>query len=877
MQEVAWHSKSQKEVLSLVDSAISGLSSAEAGKRLERDGYNEIKGERGISPISLFFKQFASMVIMVLLLAAVISYFTNHKIEFIVILVILLLSVIISFSEEYKASKDMEALISLAPKKSTVIRDNKKQVILSKELAIGDILVLERGDIVGADARIIEANNIRIDESLLTGESLPVTKTIETIPGSQQITQQLNMVFAGTNVTDGNCVAVIVKTAENTEMGKVSGLIKGIRQETTPLQKRLDKLAKQISFGGIMLAIAVFFIGYMHGNDLTTTLLFSLAVIVSGIPESLPTVVAVTLAAGVKKMADKNAIVKRLPAVETLGTCSVICSDKTGTLTQNKMVVENIFTYGAEIKVTGNGYDPKGIFLKENIKFDPKKHNTISKILEIGILCNNSDIKKENNAWKVEGEATEGALIVLARKAGIIKVDYHRKFPRKKEHPFDPVRKCMSTVHLYNGKNIVYSKGAPELLLKKAKYYFDDGKIKKITSSVANIFLKKNKDFASKGLRVIGLAFKEHKGSFELHNVESGLVFVGLVSIRDPLETSALESIKLCKEAGIKVVMITGDNESTARAIAAELGILGERDMVLTGKELDNLSDAELGKVVERVAVYARVTPAHKLRIVEQLQKAGHVVAMTGDGVNDAPALKKADIGIAMGRCGTEVAKESSDIILKDDNFTTIVNAVEQGRATYENIRKFVYYLLVTSFSEVLIIFIAVLVGTNLPLTALMILFLNLVTGQLPALGLGLQKPPKRIMNQKPRNPKEGILSDYLLLKIGELIPLVVLGTIVIYILELVIRQSPIQKAQTVAFATIVFFELFHSFNAMSWTDSVLSKEFFSNLYVVGGTITAAILTILAIHLPLSRKGKAWKSLHQERHEMAFYTMIINP
>jgi len=844
-----WYVKSLESIYSTLETSEEGLTGKEASQRIQKFGYNEIQKGKKDNAITIFLRQFKSFVVWILFIASAISFFIGHTIEFIVILVIILFIILLSFFMEYKASKDMDALIELTPKKSLVMRDKEKKGILSKELTIGDVLILTRGDIVGADARIIESNNLKLDESALTGESVPVDKLVRQLDRTIALAKQTNMVFAGTNITNGDGLAVVVKIGEQTEIGKISAMIKGIKEETTPLQRRLDKLTKQISVAAMIVAIAVFFIGYLHGSSIGVMFIFCMAVIVSGIPESLPTVVAVTLATGVKEMAKKNAIVKRLPSVETLGTCTVICSDKTGTLTQNKMIVENVFTSDLEVAVTGKGYEPSGIFLKENIKIEPKKHKTLSRLLEIGILCNNSDIKKEKNKWVIDGESTEGALIVLGGKAGMIRSEFHKKMPRKKEHPFDPVRKCMSTIHMCKGSHFVYSKGAPELLIKKAKYYLNNGQIKKLDKSTIDQFLKKNKEYASKGLRVLGLAFKEHRGSFELKNVEAGLIFVGLVSIRDPPEPSAKESIKKCKEAGIKVIMITGDNEITAEAIGSELGIYGKGDMILAGKKLQQMSDSDLEKVVNNVTIYARVAPEHKLRIVKTLQKAGHIVAMTGDGVNDAPALKRADIGIAMGRCGTEVAKESSELILKDDNFTTITNAVEQGRTIYENIRKFIYYLLVGNFSEVLIVLIAVMVGANLPLTALMILFINLVTSELPALGLSFEKPSERIMKQKPRDPKEGILSNYLIFKIGQIVPFVVLGTVILYRWELIMKGTGVPKAQTIAFATIIFFELFHAFNARSWDKSIFTKKFFSNFYIIGGILSAALLTISVIYL----------------------------
>ncbi|MFH1395779.1 MAG: HAD-IC family P-type ATPase [archaeon] len=845
-----WHLKKLDEVFKALDSNEKGLTSREAEKRIKENGYNEIKEGEKDTTLKILLRQFKSFVVGILIVAAIISFFIGHQVELVVISIIILFVILLNFFEEYKASKDMEALINLTPKKAKVLRNGKKVEILSREITIGDILILERGNIISADARLIEANSLKVEEAALTGESISVNKVVTNLKTSTPLAQQTNMLFAGTNITNGDGFAIVVSIGENTEIGKISSMIKGIKEETTPLQKRLDKLTKQISIGAMIIAVIVFIIGILHGTHWTGMLIFSMAVIVSGIPESLPTVVAVTLAAGVKKMAKRNAIIKRLPAVETLGTCTVICSDKTGTLTQNKMVIENLFTSDAEVNVTGNGYEPKGVFLKEKVKIDVNKHKTISKMLEIGVLCNNANIKLEKRIWSVDGEATEGALITLAQKAGKTREDYHKKFPRKKEHPFDPIRKCMSTIHLNQGKHFVYSKGAPEILLKKAKYYLDNGKIKKLDKKVLNLFLEKNNEYASKGLRVLGLSFKEHMGSFDLKNVESNLIFVGLVSIRDPPAPNVKESIKQCKEAGIKVVMITGDNELTAKAIATELGIFSEGDAVMTGKELDDLDNNAFEKIINHISVYARVTPAHKLRIVKSLQKVGHIVGMTGDGVNDAPALKKADIGIAMGKRGTDVAKESSELILRDDNFSTIVNAIEEGRTIYENIRKFIYYLLVGNIAEVLIILIAVIVGANLPLTALMILFINLVTSEFPALGLSFEKPSLKIMKQRPRDHKEGILSDYLIFKIGQIIPLIVLGAIVLYVWELMMKGGAIPKAQTIVFATIIFFELFHALNAKSWDESIFSKNFFSNFYVLGGIILAAVLTISVIYLP---------------------------
>lgn len=849
-----WYSKSLDNIYEELNTSKNGLTDEEVLQRLNKFGFNELEARKKDTILHIFLRQFKSFIVWILLFAAGISLFIGHTIEFIVIIIIICLITLLSFFMEYRASKDMDALIALTPKKSLVIRNNIEKEISSKELTIGDIIVLRRGGVVAADAVLIESNSLKVDESTLTGESVPVDKFTGQLTGTVELAKRTNMVFSGSNITNGFGLAVVVNIGSRTEIGDISLMIKTIKEETTPLQKRLDKLTKQISVVVIFVAIAVFFIGLLKGSNPAEMFIFSMAVIVSGIPESLPTVVAITLAKGVKRMAENNAIVKRLPSVETLGTTTVICTDKTGTLTQNKMFAENIFTSDLELTITGKGYEPKGLFLKENVQMNPNEHGTLSKLLEIGILCNNSDIKKEHNEWIMDGEPTEGALIVLGNKANLIKSDLHKKIPRKKEFPFDSERKCMSTIHTNEDVNFVYSKGAPELLLDKSTHYLNNGKITELDNSTKVKFLEKNTAFASNGLRVIGLAFKEHSGSFDLENVESKLIFVGLVSIRDPPEPSAKASISECKEAGIKVVMITGDNEITARAIGSELGIYAEGDAILTGKKLDLMSDLDLKKFVNNVTIYARVTPAHKLRIVKTLQEAGHIVAMTGDGVNDAPALKRADIGIAMGICGTEVAKESAELILKDDNFSTIVNAVKEGRTIYENIRKFIAYLLVGNLSEILIVLIAVIAGMNLPLTALMILFINLVTSEFPALGLSFEKPSKNIMKQSPRSPKEGVLSSYIILKIGQIVPLVILGTVLLYQWELFFGVGNIVKAQTIAFATIIFFELFHTFNVRSWNESIFNEDFFSNKLLLGGVALSSLLTVLVIYLaPLQR------------------------
>ncbi|MBN1544785.1 cation-translocating P-type ATPase [Candidatus Woesearchaeota archaeon] len=846
-----WHAKSIDSIFKELNTSEKGLRADDAQKRIREKGENILTKEKKTSALHVLLSQFKSSVIYILLFAAIVSYSTGEMPEFFVVSFIILIVILLGFFQEYKASKEMEALKNLTPKMTKVLREGKPIEVMTKDITLGDIIHLERGNLVPADMRIIQCNNLHVDESAMTGESVPVTKTERIIKEGVPLAEMSNMLFAGTQVTNGNAVCVVVKTGKETELGKISTNISEIKDEATPLQKRVDKLGKQISYGVVAICVLVFFIGLWRGESIVGILLLSIAVAVAGIPESMPPTIAVTLAYGVKNMAKKNAIIKRLPAVETLGTCTVICSDKTGTLTQNKMVIEKIITFDSEFDVTGSGFDPKGLFLMEGKKISPDKHKTLSKVFEIGVLCNNADIKEVKGEWSIDGEPTEGALIVMAKKAGMDKLDMYTISPRIKEHPFDADRKCMSTVHRVAKKEMVYSKGAPELLLRKANYYFRNGEIKRLTKDVSEKILAKNMEYASKGMRVLGLAFKEHKSKkYEIEHVESDLVFVGLVAMRDPPEPNAKESVNICRQAGIKVVMITGDNKITAEAIAKDLGICAEGDTVIEGSELDKLNDDNFLKIIDSIHVYARATPKHKLRIVETLQKKGHIVAMTGDGVNDAPALKKADIGIAMGKRGTDVAKEAAEMVLVDDNFSTIAGAVKEGRTIYTNIRKSLYYELTTSISEVILILIAVIIGMSPPLTALMVLFLNLVTGDLPALGLTVEKSPKNIMLQKPRSPKESIINEYLMLKIAQIVPIFVLGTLIMYMVELVVKAGGVPKAQTIAFITMIAFELFHVFNAKSWDETAFTWDSLKNIFLNGGVIYSVLFVYLVIYFP---------------------------
>ncbi len=831
--------------------AESGLSPDQVRSSRDKHGANIQAIENKSSGFRIFFRQFKNSVILVLMTAAGISLAIGDVKEFFVILIIILFTVLIGFIEEFKADKDMQAIMKLSPRKARIVRGSRIQILPAHEIVPGDIVVLERGDVVPADGRVISQSDLRIDESLLTGESYPASKSDAALKGEVPASGQSNMVFSGTHVTSGHCRFIVIRTGFDTEIGKISKAMSRIKETDTPLQNRIDRLGRQFSVIIFVLCCTILATGLLRGQSFEMLLMLTVAVAVSGIPESLPAVIAVALSVGLKRMAKQNALIKKMTAVETLGSCSVICSDKTGTLTQNRMVIEKIFTLDAEVAVTGDGFTPEGLFMKETEQIDPRKHGSISKVIEIGTLCNNAELVKQGTEWGIDGETTEGALIVMAQKAGVDRKSMHKDFPRIHEHPFDPVRKCMSSVHMIKDMPIVYAKGAPEYILRKSTQCLSSGRIRRLDQKTIRILENKVDQYAALGMRVLALAYKEHRGrTYEVHRVESSLIFVGLVAMRDPPVPAAVESVKQCKEAGTKVVMITGDNRLTAISVARELGIYSDADDVLTGEELDKIDDNEFLRRVDHISVYARTTPFQKLRIIESLQKKGHVVAMTGDGVNDAPALKRADIGIAMGRRGTEVAKESADMVILDDNFSTIVTAIKEGRTIYMNLRKFIYFLIVGNFSEVMLIVMAGLLGIIPPLAPIMILFINIVTSDIPAIGLCLEKPPASIMKQKPRNPKEGLLNYYMLLKIGHVMAIVVLGTLSLFFWEIVIKKGSFPRAQTIAFATLICFELFHVFNAKSFHESIFSSKIFNNPSLIVGIMISIVMMLFAIYFP---------------------------
>lgn len=767
MAKETWHSLETEHVLKEMDTDMHrGLTGDEAKKRLEKYGYNELKKEEKISPFTLLISQFKNTLIIILLIAVVLSALVGEMVDSAIILVIVIFCAVLGFVQEYRAEKAMEALKKMLSPTIRVLRGGKEEDVPSKNLVPGDIMLLEAGDKVSADARLVEIHSLRCDEAPLTGESVPVGKNIKPLSEDVRVSDRKNMTFTGTTVTYGRGKAVVTSTGMNTEFGKIAKEVLAVKTELTPLEKRTEEIGKWlgiIAFGICFLVAGISIGGAALKGTLdlqlvVTMVMFAIALAVAAVPEALAAIVTGALAIGMHKMAKRNALVRKLPAVETLGCTTVICSDKTGTLTKGEMTVRKIFNNNRMIEVTGVGYTPEGEF-----KGSPD-NEAFQLLIKGGVLCSDADLHKKDNKWSLKGDPTEGALVVAAVKAGMQIHEVRLKNPRIEELPFSSERKRMTTIHkTENGQKTAFMKGAPEVVVERCSHILDDSGIRELSDTEKAQIIKTNETMAEDALRILGVAYRELPEGLEYTEecVECNLTFLGFMGMMDPPREEAIEATKVCKEVHIKPVMITGDHKLTAVAIAKEIGIYKDGDIVLIGEELEKMSDEEFDKIVDKVTVYARVSPMDKLKIVKAWKKKGEVVAMTGDGVNDAPALKHADIGIAMGISGTEVAKEAADIVLTDDNFATIVNAIELGRWIYDNIKKYLAYLLQCNITEVVVIGgIVLIMGPEfLPLLPAAILYLNLATDGLPALALGVAPPDPDIMKRPPRNPQESVFS----------------------------------------------------------------------------------------------------------------------
>jgi len=819
-----------KKVYSELHTSVTGLSTTEAAQRLEKYGKNELKKAKEISALKILLSQFNDFLIWILIGAAIVSLVVGEIADSVVIGIILVLNALFGFVQEYRAEKSIEALKKMSSLKAVVIRDGVKQHIDATLLVPGDVILLDAGDKVPADSYLIQMDNLHADEASLTGESLPVRKELKVVRTGTPIGDRKNMAYAGTIVTRGHGQALIVKTGMTTEIGKIAGMIQQAKTVMTPLQKKLEHFGKVLGLLTIVICVVVFITGVLRGHEVLEMFLAAISLAVAAVPEGLPAVVTITLALGVQKMAKKNVLIRKLPSVETLGATQVICSDKTGTLTHNQMTIKQLYVDGIEVGVTGEGYEPKGSF--------SKKPKDLSLLLKIGLLCNDASFEHKGNQLKVIGDPTEAALVTSAHKFGLHRTSIAEK--RIKAIPFDSKRKLMTTIHSVKGKKIAYCKGAPDNIIKICDRIVINGKVKRLTAADKKTILKINEKFGKQALRVLGFAYKELDGK---KNIENNLIFVGLQGMIDPARKEAIFAVKKCHEAGIKVIMITGDHKVTAQAIATKIGIPGD---ALSGIELDKMNEEELFQCIKHVGIFARVNPEHKMRIVESLQKHGFVVAMTGDGVNDAPSLKKADIGVAMGITGTDVAKEAADMILTDDNFASLVDAVEEGRTIFDNIQKFVEYLLSCNMGEVLVIFTAILIGLPLPLVAIQILWMNLVTDGLPALALGLDPEEPGVMQRPPREKGSRILDKkgvILMILTGIVMVIGVLG---LFMFSL--DKGGLIYAQTMAFTTLVMFQLWQVLNCRSLSKSLFSIGVFRNKLLWGAISLSAGLQLLVVY-----------------------------
>jgi len=823
-----WHSSSVEEVSKKLKTNINiGLSEEEAQKRFERYGPNNLKEKKKESIFVKFIKQFNDFMIITLIIAAIISAVVSKLngeadyIDSIIIVAIVIFNAIMGLVQEQKAEKSLEALKKMSAPNAKVRRNGRVQEIDATMVVPGDIVILEAGNYVPADCRLINSYNLKIEESALTGETIPSLKDSSKILKENTAMGDLcNMVFATTIVVNGHGEAIVVETGMNTRVGKIAGMIIEDESPETPIQKKLAEVGKILAIACIIICVLIFVIGIFKKIPIIEMFMTSVGLAVAAIPEGLPAIVTIMLSIGVTKMAKKNSIIRKLPAVETLGSSSVICSDKTGTLTQNKMTVTEV----------------RNCFGRAN-------SNERKFIFELGTMCTDTTEERINGKLGFVGEATEVAISNAAMEEGVSKSFLYDEMKRINDIPFDSKRKMMTTIHKYGNRYRIITKGAPDVLLKRCSNCYSGGQIVPIFSKKDDIN-EQNNQMAEKALRVIAVAYKDVEKLPEMQDVEKDLIFCGLIGMIDPPREGVKEAVRTCRRAGIKTVMITGDHLQTAKAIAKELGILKRGDLAIDGETLERMSQHELEQNIMDYSVFARVSPEHKVRIVKAFQSTGAVVAMTGDGVNDAPALKNADIGIAMGKGGTDVAKNAADMILLDDNFVTIVEAVKQGRNIYDNIKKAIHFLISTNIGEIVTIFFGLVLGIKSPLLAIQLLWINLVTDSLPAIALGLEKEEENIMSRLPRNPKKNLFADGLWWKI--IIEGAMLGMFTLLAFSIGNRLYSVEVGRTMAFLALGILELVHSFNIKS-EESIFKIGVFENKYLIGALVLGVILQVIVV------------------------------
>lgn len=877
-EEHAWHAMQSVDVLqSLNTLADRGLSTEEAQARMQKFGPNALREAPPTSFWQMLWQQFNSFVVILLIVAAVISAFLGDYVEAAAIMLIVILNAVLGVMQERRAEQALAALRKLAAPEAHVIRDGSRQVIPASQLVPGDLILLEAGNYVPADLRLIEAVNLRVEEAALTGESVPVQKDASVrLETDIPLGDRKNTAFMGTLVNYGRGKGVVVATGMYTQIGLIAEMLQSVENEPTPLQKRLDQLGKTLGWAALAVCALVFVEGLISGNNPLEMFMVAVSLAIAAVPEGLPAVVTISLALGMREMIKRHALIRRLSSVETLGSATVICSDKTGTLTQNEMTVTRLWVDGQFIDVTGSGYLPQGEFLVDKKSVKLTDFQAAQTALWVAALNNDADleiIQGENgkSSYRMVGDPTEGAMIVAAIKAGANMAELNRAYPRLQEIPFDAVRKRMVTIHgLHNPQAedispfddnrvlpqgyVVLEKGAPDMVLELCSYYQGMDDIPRPLDENRRMqILSANDLMTQDALRVLGLAYRiipELPSDSNAETIERELVFVGLIGMIDPPRLEATPALAKAAAAGIRTIMITGDYPNTARAIAESIGLLNPGHQVLTGADVDSMDDAELIKQVAFTDVFARVSPEHKLRIVEALRESGEVVAMTGDGVNDAPSIKRADIGIAMGITGTDVAKESADMVLTDDNYASIVSAVEQGRIIYSNIRKFVYYLISCNLAEIAIIFLGTLLSKTSPLTAIQLLWLNLITDGAPALALGTEKGDPDIMDQPPRPPSEPIINRFMQAGIAVQTVAITAVTLTAYLVGLRVHPEMPEFGETMAFVTLSFSELLRAYTARSERYPVLKIGLFSNRNMNLGVFSSLVLLLLVIYVP---------------------------
>ncbi len=865
-REKQWHSLGVEEVIgNLQTDTQTGLRDGEVQKRQTEYGKNQLTEAPGRSILSMIYDQVSGPLTLVLLIAGLISGLVGEFEDTVVILAIVVLNAVLGVFQENKAEQSLSALRKLSAPAARVVRGGQTKDLPASELVPGDVILLEAGASVPADARLVEAANLKCEEAALTGESVPVDKTTERIDDEQAgIGDRENMVFASTTVTYGRGTAIVVATGMGTEIGKIAGMLQSTQQEPTPLQRRMEELGKLLGWFALALVVLVFIAGLLRKEPPFEMFMTSIGLAVAAIPEGLPTIVTIVLALGVQRMIKRNAIIRKLPAVETLGTATVIASDKTGTLTQNQMTVARAFVNGESVDVSGQGYEPKGEFTIGGETPSHELDHALSLLLTAGALANDAKLEKSETGYNMVGDPTEGALVVAAEKAGLIARELNKEWKRVAELPFDSQRKRMTTFHqvpgkhhfaeVLNGDIVAFTKGGPDVLLELCTHHYRDEKIVPLSDSDKESLLQVNLSMAEEALRVLGVAFRSWdsvpaQDQLTPESAETDLVFIGFAGMIDPPRPEAREAVREAKTAGIRPMMVTGDHKATAMAIAKDLGIMETGDVVISGAELESIADEELAEKIKHTAVFARVSPEHKVRIVEALRSNRQIVAMTGDGVNDAPALKRADIGAAMGITGTDVAKQAADMVLLDDNFATIVTAVKEGRTIYANIQRAIQYLLSCNVGEIVAIFAAIMLGLGRPLTAIQILWVNLVTDGLPALALGVEPPEPGVMDRPPRDPKAGVFSGGLGVLIGLQGAMIGVLTLIGYYWALTSGRS-VEVARTVAFGVLAFSQLVHSFNVRTRNRPLLKVGFFGNTWLNHAFLASGLLQLAVLSIP---------------------------